>query len=84
MFQDAARLVLGCLFGTLGVHRAEVRVDVRNSRANGALRKLGATQEGRAAPRANTATAHYHDHVLWAMVAGDWTTPRDLSRSRIH
>ena len=33
-------------FGTLGTHRLEARVLLQNGRANGALRKLGAVQEG--------------------------------------
>ena len=83
VFQDAARLVLGCLFRTMGVQRAEFRIDVRNSRANGALRKLGATQEG-LLRRALRRDGGFHDQVLWAMVAIEWASPRDLSHRRIH
>lgn len=83
LFQDAARTLLDGLFGPIGVHRAEIRVDVRNARANGALRKLGATQEGvlrHAARRDGT----WHDHVLWAMVASDWSHQRDFEPPRVH
>ena len=83
LFQDAARLVLGCLFRTMQVHRAEFRIDVRNARANGALRKLGATQEG-LLRRALYRDGVFVDQVLWAIVAGDWCGPRDVSHSRIH
>ena len=48
-----------------------MRVDVRNARANGALRKLGAAQEG-VLRHAQFRDGAYRDHVLWAMVAGDW------------
>ena len=46
IFQVAARLVVGFAFETVGVHRLEARAAVRNGRGNGALRKLGAVQEG--------------------------------------
>ncbi len=83
LFQDAARLALGCLFRTMHVHRAEFRIDVRNARANGALRKLGATQEG-LLRRALHREGAFLDQVLWAIVASDWCAPRDVSQPRVH
>ena len=83
LFQAAGRLVLGCLFGQMGVHRAEFRIDVRNGRANGALRKLGATQEG-LLRRARTNAGEFHDQVLWAIVATDWADPRAVRTSSVH
>ena len=83
LFQTAGRLVLGCLFGPMGVHRAEFRIDVRNGRANGALRKLGATQEG-LLRRARAADGEYHDQVLWAIVATDWNDIRTVRTSSVH
>jgi RimJ/RimL family protein N-acetyltransferase len=47
VFVDCARLVCDFAFNAIGVHRIEARAEVDNGRANGALRKLGATQEGR-------------------------------------
>src|SRR5919109_1602607 len=46
VFVDAARLVGSFSFGSVGMRRLEARVLVQNGRANGALRKLGAVQEG--------------------------------------
>ena len=83
LFQTAGRLVLGCLFGQMGVHRAEFRIDVRNGRANGALRKLGATQEG-LLRRARNADGEFHDQVLWAIVATDWSDTRSTRTSSVH
>lgn len=81
LFQSAGRLVLSCLFGPMRVHRAEFRVDVRNGRANGALRKLGATQEG-LLRRARHDDGGCHDQLLWAIVASDWIdTPAARSAS---
>lgn len=83
VFQDAARLALGCLFRTMQVHRVEFRIDVRNARANGALRKLGATQEG-LLRRALHRDGLYLDQVLWSIVAHDWCAPSDASLPRLH
>ena len=83
VFQDAARLALGCLFGTMHVHRVEFRIEVGNARASGALRKLGATQEG-LLRRALQRDGVLVDQVLWAIVAGDWCSPRDVSHPSIH
>ena len=49
VFQDGAELVLDFAFDTIGVHRLEARAAVQNGRGNGALQKIGAVQEGRAA-----------------------------------
>ena len=46
VFQEGARLVLDFAFDTIGVHRLEARAAVKNGRGNGALRKMGAVQEG--------------------------------------
>ena len=42
----APRLVLTFAFDVVGVHRLEARAAVQNGRGNGALRKIGAVQEG--------------------------------------
>ena len=83
LFQDAARCLLDYLFGSFGIHRVEMRVDVRNARANGALRKLGATQEG-VLRHSQYRDGAWRDHVLWAVVAGDWDTDRELEPHHIH
>ena len=46
MFAEGARLVLDFAFDVIGVHRLEARAAVANGRGNGALRKIGAVQEG--------------------------------------
>jgi ribosomal-protein-alanine N-acetyltransferase len=81
IFEEAARLVGSFAFSSVGTHRIESRVFLQNGRANGALRKLGAVQEGilrRSVRRGDT----YLDQVLWSMLKEDWgdhwvsTTPR--------
>ena len=46
LFVAGAKLVLEFSFDVIGVNRMEARAAVQNGRGNGALRKLGAVQEG--------------------------------------
>jgi RimJ/RimL family protein N-acetyltransferase len=70
-FADAARLVLDFSFEVLGVHRLEARAAITNGRGNGALRKIGAVQEG-VLRRSFLRNGRYHDQVLWSILADDW------------
>jgi RimJ/RimL family protein N-acetyltransferase len=83
LFQSAARLALAFAFDRMGVHRIEFRVDVQNGRANGALRKLGALQEG-VLRRARISERDAHDQVLWAMLSSDWNAPHHTHSASIH
>ena len=83
VFLDAARMVGSFIFNSLSTHRLEARVLVQNGRANGALRKLGAVQEGilrRAVRRGND----YVDQVLWSVLKDDWSDHGASSSSRVH
>lgn len=77
VFQDGAALVLEFAFETLNVHRLEARAAVRNGRGNGALQKIGAVQEG-VLRRSFLRNGEYHDQVLYAIVADDWRTERQV------
>lgn len=82
-FLEAARLAGSFAFGSVGVHRLEARVLLENGRANGALRKLGAVQEGvlrRSARRAG----EYLDQVLWSMLKDDWGDHWVAAGPRVH
>src|SRR5205085_5907467 len=46
LFTTGAELVIDFSFNVIGVHRLEARAAVANGRGNGALRKIGAVQEG--------------------------------------
>ena len=70
-FVEVARLVGSFAFGTVGAHRLEARVPVHNGRANGALRKLGAVQEGILRESARRGD-DYVDQVLWSLLKEDW------------
>ena len=71
IFLEAARLVGSFAFGALGTHRMEARVLLQNGRANGALRKLGAVQEG-VLRRSVRRAGEYFDQVLWSLLKEDW------------
>ena len=71
VFTDGARLVVGFAFDVMGVHRLEARAAVQNGRGNGALRKLGAIQEG-VLRKSFLRNGEYLDQVLWTIVDEDW------------
>src|SRR5262245_25281908 len=71
VFLETARLIGSFTFGSVGTHRLEARVLIRNGRANGALRKLGAVQEG-VLRRSVRLAGEYLDQVLWSMLKEDW------------
>mgnify|MGYP003525499082 CR=1 FL=1 len=70
IFLDGARLVLDFAFDVIGVHRLEARSAVANGRGNGALRKLGAVQEG-VLRRSFQRHCQRHDKALWGILAED-------------
>lgn len=58
-------------FDVIGIHRLEARACVTNARANGALRKIGAVQEG-VLRRSFLRDGEYLDQVLWTVLEEDW------------
>jgi len=83
VFVEAARLVGSFAFGTIGAHRLEARVLLQNGRANSALRKIGAVQEGilrRSARRGD----EYVDQVLWSVLKDDWADRWVSTEPRVH
>jgi len=83
IFLEAARLAGSFTFGALGAHRLEARVLLQNGRANGALRKLGAVQEGilRESIRHGN---DYLDQVLWSVLKEDWGEHWVSTAPRVH
>ena len=71
LFEAGARLTMRFAFASLGVVRLEARVSVDNGRGNGALRKLGAVQEG-ILRKCFLADGDYRDHVMWSILAEEW------------
>ena len=83
LFQDAAKLTLDFVFDTIGVHRLEARAALRNGRGTGALRKLGAVQEG-VLRRSFTKDGEQLDQALWSILASDRKTEQLVWSGRIH
>jgi RimJ/RimL family protein N-acetyltransferase len=83
VFLEAARLVGSFVFGTLGSHRLEARVPLRNGRAQGALRKLGAVQEG-VLRRSMRRGGDYVDQALWSVLKEDWGERWISTAPRVH
>jgi RimJ/RimL family protein N-acetyltransferase len=71
VFQKGAELVINFAFDTVGVHRLEARAAVRNGRGNGALKKIGAVQEG-VLRKSFLRNGEYLDQALWTILDEDW------------
>ena len=83
VFIETARLVCGFAFNAIGAHRLETRVELQNGRANGALRKLGAVQEG-ILRRSARRRGGYVDQVLWSVLKDDCRDQRGVPSTRVH
>jgi ribosomal-protein-alanine N-acetyltransferase len=75
VFEEAASLVLAFAFDTLHVHRLEARAAVRNGRGQGALRKVGAVQEG-VLRKSLVRSGQYLDEALYAIIGEEWRASR--------
>jgi [ribosomal protein S5]-alanine N-acetyltransferase len=83
-FTDAARLVVDFAVDVIGVRRLEARSAMENGRGNGALRKIGAVQEG-VLRRAFRKDERLVDAALWTILAEEWRQNRALwSRLIVH
>jgi len=75
IFAEGARMILDFAFDVIGAQRLEARAAVANGRGNGALRKIGAVQEG-LLRRSFQRNGQHHDQVLWGILADDWRLQR--------
>jgi [ribosomal protein S5]-alanine N-acetyltransferase len=71
LFLASARTAVDFAFQHTDVNRLEARAVVQNGRGNGALRKLGAVQEG-VLRGSLLKDGKYLDQVMWSIVARDW------------
>ena len=83
MFMDGARMVIDFAFETIHTHRLEARAAILNGRGNGALRKIGAMQEG-ILRKSFLRNGEYLDQALWTILDEDWRTQRVIWGSRVH
>jgi ribosomal-protein-alanine N-acetyltransferase len=83
LFLASARTAADFAFQHTGVNRLEARAAVQNGRGNGALRKLGAVQEG-ILRGSLLKDGKYLDQILWSIVASDWYKSNAISNSTVH
>jgi RimJ/RimL family protein N-acetyltransferase len=83
LFAEGARLAVEFAVHVIGVHRLEARAAVQNGRGNGALRKIGATQEG-VLRKSFLRHGEHLDQNLWTIVADDWRMMHGPRDRRMH
>jgi RimJ/RimL family protein N-acetyltransferase len=83
VFMDGARLVIDFAFEVIGTHRLEARAAILNGRGNGALRKVGAMQEG-ILRKSFLRHGEYLDQALWTILDEDWRQQRVVWGAQIH
>lgn len=83
MFMDGARMVIDFAFDTIRTHRLEARAAILNGRGNGALRKVGAVQEG-VLRKSFLRNGEYLDQALWTILDEDWRAQRTVYGARVH
>jgi RimJ/RimL family protein N-acetyltransferase len=75
VFVSAAEQVVDFAFGDVGAQRLEARAVTSNGRGNGALRKVGAIDQG-VLRRSFQRNGEYLDQSLWTIVDDDWKRAR--------
>lgn len=83
LFLDSARMTLDFAFANARVKRLEARAIVQNGRGNGALRKLGAVQEGILRGSLVKDGKHF-DQVVWSIGSQDWLQAKVVWSSVLH
>jgi ribosomal-protein-alanine N-acetyltransferase len=83
LFMAGATLVIDFAFDVIGVHRLEARAAVENERGNGALRKLGAVQEG-ILRKSFFRGGRYLNQALWSILPGDRYYSKAVWGDKIH
>ena len=83
LFMASARMTLDFAFQNTAVNRLEARAVVQNGRGNGALRKLGAVQEGvlRGSLLKN---GNYLDQIMWSILSKNWFQAKAVWSEVIH
>ena len=82
VFQEGAELMMQFAFETVGVHRLEARAALRNLRGNGALKNIGAKQEG-ILRKSFQRNGEYLDQALWTVLDEDWRAKAIWGGSRM-
>jgi N-acetyltransferase len=82
VFVDGAKLMVTFAFDVIGTHRLEARAALKNGRGNGALRKLGAVQEG-VLRRSFLRNGEYLDQALWTILRDEWLQAKTVWGSMV-
>jgi len=82
-FMDGAKMIVDFAFDVVGTHRLEARAAVANGRGNGALRKVGAIQEG-ILRKSFLRNGEYLDQTLWTILDEDWRRSKSVWGPRVH
>jgi RimJ/RimL family protein N-acetyltransferase len=80
---DTKLLLLGYAFDDLHVGRVQLKTDVRNTRSQRAIARLGARCEGTLGRFQRRADGTVRDTVLFSILAEDWPRVRDGLQSRL-
>jgi RimJ/RimL family protein N-acetyltransferase len=83
LFKSGAELLMDFAFDVIGVHRLEARAAVKNGRGNGALRKVGAVQEG-VLRKSFLHNGRYYDQALWTILAEDRLQSKAVWGEAVH
>jgi [ribosomal protein S5]-alanine N-acetyltransferase len=83
LFTKGAAAIIDFAFDVVGVHRLEARAAVQNSRGNGALRKIGAVQEG-ILRKSFLRNGKLLDQALWAIIDEDWYRSKAVWGAKIN
>ena len=79
---EAKYLLLDHAFSN-GAHRVQLRTDLRNTRSQAAIEKLGAKKEGVIRRQFITWTGHRRDSVVYSILAEEWPEVRSGLERRL-
>ena len=82
LFVKGAERALEFTFDIVHAQRLEARAAVKNGRGNGALRKIGAVQEGILRKSLLRGGVH-HDQSLWTILQEDWYRAKAVWGSKV-
>jgi RimJ/RimL family protein N-acetyltransferase len=76
-------LLLEHCFEALGCQRVELKTDIRNTRSQAAIARLGATREGVLRAHMRRVDGSARDSVLFSIIAPEWPGLRERLRARL-
>ena len=73
---DAKLAMLRYAFETADAHRVTLQTDLRNTRSQAAIARLGAVREGLHREDRHLSTGYYRSSVVFSILAGEWPQVR--------